>query len=95
MVSCSTSVVFTHSNSTIVPQNWPYSLLEALSPRVEVGEANSRRRARPGGAGAEAASSLEAGLFLRNFSEDSTPTDIVAAFKHAEQRELQLIKELR
>ncbi|XP_075987464.1 lysine demethylase 5 isoform X2 [Anticarsia gemmatalis] len=72
-------------------KNWPYSLLEALSPRTEVGSvAGARRRARaPGDAGGEAAA------FLRHFSEDSTPTDIVAAFKHAEQKELQAIKELR
>lgn len=79
-------------------KNWPYSLLEALSPRVEVGETVSKRRARAGGAGVaggEPASSLEAGLFLKNFSEDSTPTDIVAAFKNAEQKELQAIKDLR
>ncbi|KAH9644988.1 hypothetical protein HF086_003318 [Spodoptera exigua] len=60
-------------------KNWPYSLLEALSPRVEVGETVSKRRGRAaGGANGEPASSLEAGLFLRNFSEDSTPTDIGA-----------------
>ncbi|XP_059047112.1 lysine-specific demethylase 5 [Achroia grisella] len=46
--------------------------------------------------GAEPApSSLEADQFLRNFSEDSTPTEIVAAFKQAEHRELTAIKELR
>nr|XP_049705710.1 lysine-specific demethylase lid isoform X1 [Helicoverpa armigera] len=72
-------------------QNWQYTLLEALSPRVEAGGAEGgRRRARAG-----EASSLEAGLFLRHFSEDSTPTDIVQAFKHAEQQELHAIKELR
>ncbi|CAD0206331.1 unnamed protein product [Chrysodeixis includens] len=69
-------------------KSWPYSLLEALSPRVEAGTAGAggRRRAREAGA--------EAG-FLRHFSEDSTPTDIVAAFKHAELQELHAIKELR
>ncbi|KAJ8707550.1 hypothetical protein PYW08_010802 [Mythimna loreyi] len=70
-------------------KNWPYSLLEALSPRVDALPA--RRRARAHGE----ASSLEAGLFLSNFSEDSTPTDIVAAFKQAELKELHAIKELR
>uniref|UniRef100_A0A2A4JRQ2 [histone H3]-trimethyl-L-lysine(4) demethylase n=1 Tax=Heliothis virescens TaxID=7102 RepID=A0A2A4JRQ2_HELVI len=70
-------------------QNWQHSLLEALSPRVEAGAEGGRRRGRAGEAW------LEAGLFLRNFSEDSTPTDIVAAFKHAEQQELHAIKELR
>ncbi|XP_053618891.1 lysine-specific demethylase 5 isoform X2 [Plodia interpunctella] len=91
-------------------KNWPYSLLEALSPRTApcagAGAAARGRRGRAGaGAGAGAAagagagspppSSLEAGLFLRNFSEDSTPTEIVAAFKQAEHRELAAIKELR
>ncbi|XP_063389796.1 lysine-specific demethylase 5-like [Cydia fagiglandana] len=73
-------------------KNWPYSLLEALSPRTEA--TPCRRRARAGAASPQP-SSLEAGLFLRNFSEDSTPTEIVAAFKHAEQRELATVKELR
>lgn len=75
-------------------QNWPYSLLEALSPRTEsyVGGAGGGARRRGPRAPAEGP---DAGPFLRHFSEDSTPTDIVAAFKHAEQRELQAIKELR
>ncbi|RVE52903.1 hypothetical protein evm_002380 [Chilo suppressalis] len=73
-------------------QNWAYSLLEALSPRSEC-PSTPRRKPRP--STDPAPSSLEAGLFLRNFSEDSTPTEIVAAFKQAEHRELALIKELR
>ncbi|CAB3255151.1 unnamed protein product [Arctia plantaginis] len=75
-------------------KNWPYSLLEALSPRTEsyVGGAGAGARRRAPRATAEGP---DAGPFLRHFSEDSTPTDIVAAFKHAEQRELQAIKELR
>lgn len=66
-------------------QNWPYSLLEALSPRTECGP-TGRRRGR--------GDAPEAGL-LKHFSEDATPTEIVAAFKQAEQRELAAIKELR
>lgn len=73
-------------------RSWPFSLLEALSPRTE-GGALPRRRARP--AGEPPPSSLEAGLFLRNFSEDASPTEIVAAFKQAEARELLAVKELR
>lgn len=80
--------------TSAIPQNWPYSLLEALSPRTEA-SAPPRRRARAPGGADPPPSSLEAGLFLRNFSEDSTPTEIVAAFKQAEHRELQAIKELR
>ncbi|CAH0731719.1 unnamed protein product, partial [Brenthis ino] len=66
-------------------KNWPYSLLEALSPRTECGPPGRRR-----GRG----DAPEAGL-LKHFSEDATPTEIVAAFKQAEQRELAAIKELR
>ncbi|KAJ0171214.1 hypothetical protein K1T71_013413 [Dendrolimus kikuchii] len=78
-------------------QNWPYSLLEALSPRTAGCEGGwgARRRGRPPSGAEPPPSSLEAGLFLRNFSEDSTPTEIVAAFKQAEHRELVAIKELR
>ncbi|XP_069362582.1 lysine-specific demethylase 5 isoform X2 [Maniola hyperantus] len=68
-------------------KNWPYSLLEALSPRTECGGATRRR-------GRGEAPSLEGGL-LKHFSEDATPTEIVAAFKQAEQRELSAIRELR
>ncbi|XP_060807535.1 lysine-specific demethylase 5 [Amyelois transitella] len=75
-------------------KNWGHSLLEALSPRTEPG-APPRRRARAPGAGSPPPSSAEAEQFLRNFSEDSTPTEIVAAFKQAEHRELAAIKELR
>ncbi|XP_026730670.1 lysine-specific demethylase lid [Trichoplusia ni] len=64
-------------------KSWAASLLEALSPRAEAGGGRRRREA-----GAEAG-------FLRHFSEDSTPTDIVAAFKHAELQELHAIRELR
>ncbi|KAL0859382.1 hypothetical protein ABMA27_010573 [Loxostege sticticalis] len=74
-------------------KNWPYSLLEALSPRTECAS-TPRRRARPPSTDPPP-SSLEAGLFLRHFSEDSTPTEIVCAFKQHEQRELQAIKQLR
>ncbi|XP_045539798.1 lysine-specific demethylase lid [Papilio machaon] len=66
-------------------KNWPYSLLEALSPRTEY-SGGARRRGREAG---------EAGAFLQHFSEDATPTEIVAAFKQAEHRELAAIKELR
>ncbi|XP_030021765.1 lysine-specific demethylase 5B isoform X2 [Manduca sexta] len=82
-------------------KNWPYSLLEALSPRTDVSEGSGggRKRTRASAAGTGDAepppSSLEAGLFLRNFSEDSTPTEIVAAFKQAELNELSAIKQLR
>uniref|UniRef100_A0A8R2CA09 [histone H3]-trimethyl-L-lysine(4) demethylase n=1 Tax=Bombyx mori TaxID=7091 RepID=A0A8R2CA09_BOMMO len=77
--------------------NWPYSLLEALSPRTEGAESLStaRRRARAAVGTEPPPSTLEAGLFLRNFSEDSTPTEIVAAFKQAEITELNSIKTLR
>ncbi|CAH2238737.1 jg27662 [Pararge aegeria aegeria] len=68
-------------------KNWPYSLLEALSPRTECGNATRRR-------GRAEVPPLEGGL-LKHFSEDATPTEIVAAFKQAEQRELTAIKELR
>ncbi|XP_068624801.1 lysine-specific demethylase 5 [Battus philenor] len=68
-------------------KNWPYTLLEALSPRSEQ-TGSPRRRARD-------APSAEAGAFLQHFSEDATPTEIVAAFKQAEHRELAVIKELR
>ncbi|XP_072946087.1 lysine-specific demethylase 5 [Epargyreus clarus] len=71
-------------------KNWPYTLLEALSPRTECSGAGSRRRGRT----ADTAS-LEAGTLLKHFSEDATPTEIVAAFKNAEHRELAAIKELR
>ncbi|KAI5645924.1 PLU-1-like protein domain-containing protein [Phthorimaea operculella] len=74
-------------------KNWPYSLLEALSPRTECGTA--RRRMRGNATSDPPPSSLEAGMFLKNFSEDSTPTEIVAAFKQAETRELAALKELR
>lgn len=62
----------------------PHTLLEALSPRTS--PAGGRRRTQP---------SLETTLFLDKFNEESTPTEIVAAFKQAETRELQAIKELR
>ncbi|XP_028172031.1 lysine-specific demethylase lid isoform X3 [Ostrinia furnacalis] len=74
-------------------KNWPYSLLEALSPRTE-SASGARRRSRPPAA-EPPPSSLEAGLFLRHFSEDSTPSEIVGAFKQAESRELAAIKLLR
>lgn len=81
----------------LLTQNWPYSLLEALSPRTEGAESLStaRRRARAAVGTEPPPSTLEAGLFLRNFSEDSTPTEIVAAFKQAEITELNSIKTLR
>ncbi|GBP65085.1 hypothetical protein EVAR_46879_1, partial [Eumeta japonica] len=79
-------------------KSWPYSLMEALSPRTDI-LAPPRRRARSHNSHQPYVdpppSSLEAGLFLRNFSEDSTPTEIVAAFKQAEERELANMKELR
>ncbi|KAJ2954973.1 hypothetical protein O0L34_g3316 [Tuta absoluta] len=74
-------------------KNWPFSLLEALSPRTECGTA--RRRMRGNASSDPPPSSMEAGMFLKNFSEDSTPTEIVAAFKQAEMRELAALKELR
>ncbi|CAG9570286.1 unnamed protein product [Danaus chrysippus] len=61
-------------------KNWPYSLLEALSPRSEC----APRRKKGDSEG-----------LLQHFSEEATPTEIVAAFKQAEQRELAAIKELR
>lgn len=64
-------------------QNGVHTLLEALSPRAA--PLGGRRR-QP---------SLETTLFLDKFNEDSTPTEIVAAFKQAEARELQAVKELR
>ncbi|XP_047540881.1 lysine-specific demethylase lid [Vanessa atalanta] len=75
-------------------KNWQYSLLEALAPRGEAGEG---AEAGEGGAGRKRARGeppAEAAL-LRHFSEDATPTEIVAAFKQAEQRELAAVKELR
>lgn len=72
--------------------------MEALCPRTECATAGGPRR-RPRTQESRTVdpppSSSEAGLFLRNFSEDSTPTEIVAAFKQAEARELANMKELR
>ncbi|CAG4990017.1 unnamed protein product [Parnassius apollo] len=79
-------------------KNWPYTLLEALSPRAEApGAGVAGGAAGAGGAGRRRAREAagDAGGFLQQFSEDATPTEIVAAFKHAEQRELAAIKDLR
>lgn len=65
--------------------------MEALCPRTETTSRSRRRRTTTD----PQPSSLEAGLFLKNFSEESSPAEIVAAFKQAEQRELQLLKEAR
>ncbi|XP_041984302.1 lysine-specific demethylase lid isoform X2 [Aricia agestis] len=66
-------------------KNWSYSLLEALSPRAGPAEGTGRRRGR-----GECSAAL-----LEHFSEDASPTEIVAAFKNAEQKELAYVKELR
>ncbi|XP_045487990.1 lysine-specific demethylase lid [Pieris rapae] len=65
-------------------KNWPFTLLEALSPRTET--SSPRRRGRD---------NSEDPPLLKHFSEDATPTEIVAAFKQAELRELAAIRELR
>ncbi|CAH2061130.1 unnamed protein product, partial [Iphiclides podalirius] len=75
-------------------KKWAGSLLEALSPRCEGGGVGG------GGGGAagkrrQRDAAAEAPAFLHHFSEDATPTEIVAAFKQAEQQELAAVKELR
>lgn len=40
-------------------------------------------------------STLEAENFMKNFSEDHSPTQIVGAFKTAEENELSNMRELR
>ncbi|CAH4036696.1 unnamed protein product [Pieris brassicae] len=65
-------------------KNWPFTLLEALSPRTET--SSPRRRGKD---------KAEDPPLLKHFSEDATPTEIVAAFKQSELRELAAIRELR
>ncbi|KAG7296889.1 hypothetical protein JYU34_019753, partial [Plutella xylostella] len=79
------------AENMFLTKSWPHSLMEALCPRTETTSRSRRRRTTTD----PQPSSLEAGLFLKNFSEESSPAEIVAAFKQAEQRELQLLKEAR
>ncbi|KAL4712565.1 hypothetical protein ACJJTC_007581 [Scirpophaga incertulas] len=80
-------------------KKWCQSLLEALSPRTDwsplSGGARRRGKGGMGGSSSPPPSSLEAGLFLRHFSEEATPSEIVAAFKQSEMKELVIAKELR
>ncbi|XP_038219317.1 lysine-specific demethylase lid isoform X1 [Zerene cesonia] len=76
-------------------KNWPFTLLEALSPRTEGAEGGAGAGAGAGAGRKRGRDASEEPPLLKHFSEDATPTEIVAAFKQAELRELAAIKELR
>ncbi|XP_050678384.1 lysine-specific demethylase lid [Leptidea sinapis] len=73
-------------------KKWPYSLLEALSPRTDFSPIGTGRGT---GKGRGSSGRDDEPPLLKQFNEDATPTEIVAAFKQAEQRELTAIRELR
>ncbi|XP_077289292.1 lysine-specific demethylase 5A-like isoform X2 [Arctopsyche grandis] len=95
---------------TFLRKNWNHGLMEALSPRTDILSStrrpvnNQMSRQTPNSKNTNVSagspvvgvpSTLEAENFMKNFSEDHSPTQIVGAFKTAEENELSNMRELR